>query len=105
MSNAKITNIPEHLRGCIERSIARNSHTALIDPMLLQPKADERTAEKYLKKQRERAAIERLPTFEQAAATDIERLRGEVQRLHHLITLVIVMLLVIGVVGGALCLL
>lgn len=105
MSNAKTTNIPPHLHGIIERSIAKNTHTTLLDTVITPLKIDEKVAEKYLKKQRERAAIERLPRFEQTTATDIERLRGEVQRLHHLIALVMVILLTIALLGGTLCLL
>lgn len=67
--------------------------------------AADNSAAHYLTQERQRAALTRLPSFEQATINDMERLRKEIGSLHRLITLVMVVLLAIAVLGGVLCLL
>lgn len=67
--------------------------------------AADNSAAHYLTQERQRAALTRLPGFEQTTLTDIEHLKKEIWRLHRLISLMMVMLLAVAVLGGALCLL
>lgn len=108
MSNsghAKTTNIPCQLRQRMESSIAKNNNTSLIDTVVADAGRSDKTAVKYLKKQRERAAIERLPRFEHETAGDIALLRQDVQQVYRLIRKVLFLLLAIVLLGGGLCLL
>ncbi|WP_413190157.1 hypothetical protein [Psychrobacter sp. AT9] len=88
----------------MSNAIKMNSQS-LLDTVKADAIADDRTAAHYLTQARQRAALTRLPSFEQATINDIERLRKEVGRLHRLIALVMVILLAILVMGGVLCLL
>lgn len=105
MSNAKTTSIPLHLRGHINSSVTTNSTISLIDIIVAEKKTQNNTAAKYLKKQRERAATERLPDFERETRDEISVLRADNQRLNTLITITNVLLLIVIVLGVALCLL
>lgn len=105
MSNAKITNIPLHRRGRIDNSMTANNAMSLIDIVVAEKKTENNTAAKYLKKQRERAASERLPDFERETRDEISALRADNQRLNRLITITNVLLLIVIVLGVALCLL
>ena len=67
--------------------------------------APDKTAAHYLSQERQRAALTRLPSFEQATINDMERLRKEIWKLHRLISLMMVILLAIAILGGVLCLL
>lgn len=78
---------------------------SLFDEVKANAIAPDKTAAHYLSQERQRAALTRLPSFEQATINDMERLRKEVRSLHRLIVLVIVILLAIAILGGVLCLL
>lgn len=105
MSNAKPTNLPPHLRGRIERATANNDAISLIDASITEAKAENNTVANYLKKQRERAAIKRLPDFERETRSEIDTLRADNRRLNTLITITNILLLIAIVLGAALCLL
>ena len=81
------------------------SNQSLLDTVKADAIAADKTADHYLTQARQRAALTRLPTFEQTTTDDIEQLRKAVGSLHRLILLVMVILLAIAVLGGALCLL
>ena len=81
------------------------SNQSLLDTVKADAIAVDKTADHYLTQARQRAALTRLPTFEQTTTDDIEQLRKAVGSLHRLILLVMVILLAIAVLGGALCLL
>lgn len=79
--------------------------TSLFDTVKADAVTNDRTAANYLTQARQRAALTRLPSFEQTALTDIEHLKKEIWRLHRLIGLMMIMVLAIVVMGGAICLL
>lgn len=81
------------------------SNQSLFDEVKANAIAPDKTAGHYLSQERQRAALTRLPTFEQTTATDIEQLRKAIGSLHRLILLVTVILLAIAILGGVLCLL
>ena len=68
-------------------------------------RCDEYTVDRYLQKQRQRQALERLPSFERQTTDDVALLKVEVDKLYRLLTLIAVMLLAIAAIGGVLCLL
>lgn len=105
MSNAKPINIPPHLRGGVKHDIAKNNHNSLFDEIVMRKHADDKTVGRYLKKEHIRAAVERLPRFENETATDIALLRTEVQQVYALIRQALFLLLTILVLGVVLCLL
>lgn len=81
------------------------SNSSLFEQVKADAIAADKTASHYLSQERQRAALTRLPSFEQATINDMARLRKEISSLHRLIVLVMVMLLAIAMLGGALCLL
>jgi hypothetical protein len=81
------------------------SNQSLFDAVKADAIVEDKKADHYLTQARQRAALTRLPSFEQATIDDIKRLRKEVSSLYHLILLVIVILLAIAILGGVLCLL
>ncbi len=81
------------------------SNQSLLDTVKADAITADKTAAHYLTQARQRAALTRLPTFEQTTTNDIEQLRKAVGSLHRLILLVVVILLAIAVLGGVLCLL
>lgn len=103
MSNAKTTNIPAHLRGRIERDITKNNKPSLVDEVVRRQAAADNTAGRYLKRQRERLALERLPDFEREVRDEITMLREDNKRLNTLITVTNWLLLIAVVLGGVLC--
>lgn len=104
MSNAKPINIPPHLCGHIKHDTAKNNNS-LFDEIVMRKHADDKTVSRYLKKEHIRAAVERLPRFENETATDIALLRKEVQQVYALIRYALFLLLAILVLGAVLCLL
>lgn len=81
------------------------SNQSLFDEVKANAVAADKSAAHYLTQARQRAALTRLPSFEQATVEDMERLRKEVWKLYRLISLIVVILLAIAVLGGVLCLL
>lgn len=81
------------------------SNQSLFDEVKANAVAPDKTAAHYLTQARQRAALTRLPSFEQTTVADMERLRKEVWKLYRLISLMVVILLAIAVLGGVLCLL
>ncbi|PAT63107.1 hypothetical protein [Psychrobacter sp. JB193] len=81
------------------------SNQSLFDEVKANAVAADKSAAHYLTQARQRAALTRLPSFEQATVEDMERLRKEVWKLYRLISLMVVILLAIAVLGGVLCLL
>lgn len=99
---AKTMNIPLHLRGA-ERAhdgFAKNNAISLIDMVVARANANDRTASKYLKKQRVRTAIARLPDFEREMRDEIALLRADNMRLNRLMS-VTNWILIIAIVIGA----
>lgn len=86
-------------------NLIKANNQSLFDEVKANAIASDKTVGHYLSQERQRAALTRLPNFEQITINDIERLRKEIGSLHRLITLVMVILLAIGILGGALCLL
>lgn len=82
-----------------------NQSLSLFDEVKGDAIAGDKTVDHYLSQARQRAALTRLPSFEQETIDDIERLRKEIDSLHRLIALVMVILLAIAILGGVLCLL
>jgi len=59
----------------------------------------------YLSQQAQRAALTRLPRFEQETKDNVALLRRDVRQLYRLISIAVVLLLAIVIMGAALCLL
>lgn len=66
--------------------------------------AKDKSAAHYLSQESQRAALTRLPRFEQTIKDDVALLRQDVKSLHRLIALAAVLLLAIALMGGLLCL-
>ncbi|WP_201594847.1 hypothetical protein [Psychrobacter fulvigenes] len=82
----------------------KNNNT-VFDTVKADALARDKSVSHYLSQERQRAALTRLPSFEQATEADIALLRQDVGKLYRLLTLIMVLLLAIAAMGGALCLL
>lgn len=82
-----------------------NNNLSLFEQIKGEDVAKNKSAAHYLTQQAQRAALTRLPMFEQETRGDIELLRRDIRQLYRLISIAVVLLLAIVIMGAALCLL
>lgn len=86
-------------------SNTQNNNQSLFEQVKDDAIAKDNSAAHYLTQAQQRAALTRLPSFEQETKDNIALLKGVVDRLYRLIAIAVVLLLAIALIGAALCLL
>lgn len=85
--------------------MSKSSNPSLFEEVKADHIAKDRSVGHYLTQQAQRAALTRLPSFEQETKDDVALLRRDIRQLYRLISIAVVLLLAIVIMGAALCLL
>ncbi len=86
-------------------SNTQNNNPSLFEQVKNDAVAKDKSVAHYLTQAQQRAALTRLPNFEQTTTDDIALLKRDINKLYRLISIAVVLLLAIALIGGLLCLL